>query len=130
MEEDEPLTEYQEWMQRVNRVLAARVEHEDAAMQKPLNRLIFTLERLFIRTLRIVAGSVLMALGVWAFAWLYSISEIPFALLTLKTLGAGFLALVLGVWLLRWGFMVAFDAAPTREDRIHKWRMETMSSTK
>lgn len=128
--EDEHPTEYQQWLQRVNRVLAARIENEDAAMQRPMDRLIFGLERLAIRTLRIATGSILVGLGGWALVWLYGISEMPFAQLTLKILGGGLLALVLGIWLLRWGLMVAFGGAPTREDRIQKWRMETMSSVK
>jgi hypothetical protein len=78
--------------------------------------------RFFIRALRITFGFALAIAGLLAMGESPSVSEVPFAALTLKALAGAVAGVGFGLWLLYLAWISAFGAGPTNEEKKNALR--------
>lgn len=92
----------------------------------------FLMHRLGIRTLRLAFGGVLAIVGVVIIGMAPSVSDTPFAALTLHDLAGAIFGWGFGILFLYWAVFCAFGAAPTKNEIRERLRVqaENIAATK
>jgi NhaP-type Na+/H+ or K+/H+ antiporter len=85
---------------------------------------VYKVERFGIRCARILSGVVLFIIGAAIIGAAPSVSDTPFAALTLGALVGCAAGWMFGLLFMYWGFIAAFGAAPTRQEIEDGWRQQ------